>query len=113
MDIKSIDKRESLNFNYSKELTDISKINVSIEEDKHLNNGDKEELNTAIKKLNKFLEDEDTHAEYSVHDTMNRIMVKIICDKTDEVIMELPSEKIIDAVAMMCKIAGVLIDKKA
>lgn len=75
---------------------------------------DKKELDKSINKLNKFLEDEKTHAEYSYHDKFkNILMIKIVDDETDKVIMEVPPKKILDMVAKMCELAGVLIDKKA
>ena len=77
------------------------------------NNYSKNELDKAMDKLNRFLEDENKHAEYKVHDELNRLMIKIVDDHTDEVLMEVPPEKLLDAVAMMCKAAGILVDKKA
>lgn len=73
---------------------------------------DTKALNKALKKLNKFLEDDNTHAEYSVHEDLNAIMIKIVDDNTKEVIMEIPPEKILDMVASICKQFG-LIDQKA
>jgi len=76
------------------------------------NSGDTKELDKAIKKLNKFLEDDKTHAEYSVQKDFGTIMVKIINDETKEVVLEIPSEKYLDMIAAMCRQAG-LLDKKA
>ena len=73
---------------------------------------DTKALDKALKKLNKFLEDDNTHAEYSVHEDLNAIMIKIVDDNTKEVIMEIPPEKILDMVASICKQFG-LIDQKA
>ncbi len=39
-------------------------------------------------------------------------MIKIVDDKDDKVIMEIPPEKILDMIASMCKQFG-LLDKKA
>ncbi|OOM16275.1 flagellar protein FlaG [Clostridium saccharobutylicum] len=72
---------------------------------------DKEFLDKSLEKLNKFLEDDKVHAEYSVHKDLGDVMIKIVNDNTREVIMELPSEKILDMVASMCKQFG-LLDKK-
>ena len=75
--------------------------------------GNKEEqVKEAIKKLNQFLEKNKTHAEYSEYKPLNTVMVKIVEDSTNRVVMELPSEKILDMVASLCEQAG-LIDKKA
>lgn len=72
-----------------------------------------EEVNKAVDKLNKFMEDEDIHAEYEVHDKFNQIMIKIIDNKTKDVLLEVPPKKILDMVAKMCEMVGILVDKKA
>ncbi|MBS5982639.1 flagellar protein FlaG [Clostridium sp.] len=74
-------------------------------------NIDKKELDKSLKKLNRFLEDDSVHAEYSVHEDFRTVMIKIIDDTTKEVILEIPPKKILDMVASMCKQFG-LIDKK-
>ena len=73
---------------------------------------DKNELDDALKKINRFLKDENTHAEYSYHKEMNTMMIKIINEDTKEVILEIPPKKILDMVASMCKQFG-LLDRKA
>lgn len=72
---------------------------------------DRKELDKSLNKLNRFLEDDSAHAEYSVHEDFGTIMIKIIDDNTKEVILEVPPKKILDMVASMCKQFG-LIDKK-
>ena len=76
-------------------------------------NYSRDDINKAIDKLNTFLKDQDTHAEYSVHEKLNQIMIKIVDSTTDEVVLEIPPEKILDLVAKMCEMVGVLVDKKA
>lgn len=71
------------------------------------------DLANAVDKLNKFLEDNKTHAEYEVHEKLNDIMIKIVDDKTGDVIKEIPPKKILDMVAKMCEMVGALFDKKA
>lgn len=73
----------------------------------------KKDLDRAIGKLNKFLEEDKTHAEVSMHDKFNTIMIKIIDDNSGKVIMEVPPKKILDMVAKMCELMGVLFDKNA
>ena len=73
----------------------------------------KKELKKAVDEVNKFLIKDKTHAEYSVHEVFNRIMIKIIDDKTHEVVLEVPPKKLIDMVAKLCKLAGVIVDKRA
>jgi flagellar protein FlaG len=72
----------------------------------------KEDLDKAVEKLNKFLEDEKTHAEYEKHEDLGTLMVKIVDDETEKVVVELPPEKVLDMIASLCKQVG-LLDKKA
>lgn len=69
------------------------------------------DLDDALNKVNNFLKDERTHAEYSIHKDFGTLMIKIIDDETKEVILEIPPKKILDMVASMCKQVG-LLDKK-
>lgn len=77
------------------------------------NNTNEKDVNKAIDKLNVFLSDNKTHAEYEIHDKFKDIMIKIVDDKTGQVIQELPPKKILDLVAKMVEMAGILFDKKA
>ena len=72
-----------------------------------------EDIAKAVDKLNKFLKDENTYAEYSTHKELGDIMIKIIDQDTKEVIMECPPKKILDLIAKMMELVGVSIDKKA
>ena len=85
-----------------------NKDSASKEKDKFT----KEDLDKALKKLNKFMEDDKTHAEYEKHKELGTVMVRIVDEKTDEVILEAPPKKILDMVASMCEQVGIL-DKKA
>ncbi|MDD4707168.1 MAG: flagellar protein FlaG, partial [Firmicutes bacterium] len=40
------------------------------------------------------------------------IMVKVINDETDEIIREIPPEKILDMVAKIWELAGLMVDRK-
>lgn len=86
-----------------------SEFNSSNSQDQEING---EELDKSLSKLNRFLEDESVHAEYSVHEDFGTIMIKIIDDNTKEVILEIPPKKVLDMIASICKQFG-LIDKKA
>ncbi|NMF03255.1 flagellar protein FlaG [Clostridium beijerinckii] len=72
----------------------------------------KKDLDEALKKINNFLKDEHTHAEYSIHEDFHTVMIKIIDDNSKQVVLELPSKKVLDMVASMMKQVG-LLDKKA
>lgn len=73
-----------------------------------------DDVKKAVDKLNMFLEDNNTIAEYEFHKKFsNDLMIKIVDKNTKEVIKEFPPEKILDMVAKMCEMVGVLFDKKA
>jgi flagellar protein FlaG len=76
--------------------------------------GDSEkQIINAVNKINKFLQGEGTHVRYQKHDVLNQMIITVIDNNTNEVIKEIPSKKILDMVAKMCEMAGILVDKKA
>lgn len=93
----------------AKESNGDSQYSAKKEENKEIT---KEELDDAVKKLNKYLEEDKTHAEYEKHKDLGTLMIKIVDDETDKVIVELPPKNVLDMIASMCKQAGIL-DKKA
>lgn len=115
MDVMEISqgRQNTIDYNLSKKTVDnevtknrdcnqVSEMNFS-----------EEEIKKSIEKLNSFLKDEKVHAVYERHDKFNQIMIKIVDDQTNEVIAEYPPKKILDMVAKMCEMVGILIDKKA
>ncbi len=66
----------------------------------------------AIEKANKQFKTFDRRLEFTIHDTTKQIMVKVINTSDDTVIREIPSEKVLDMVAHMWEIAGILVDEK-
>lgn len=71
------------------------------------------ELISAIEAANKDFEIYDKRLEFSIHEKTKEIIVKIIDSTNDEVIREIPSEKILDMIANMMELAGLLVDEKA
>jgi flagellar protein FlaG len=66
----------------------------------------------AIEKANKSLDGIQHRFQYSVHEKTGQILVKVINSETDEVIREIPNEKIIDLIARFQEINGLTIDEK-
>lgn len=66
----------------------------------------------AIEKANKQFRTYDRRLEFSIHDTTKQIMVKVINTNDDSIIREIPSEKILDMVAHMWEVAGILVDER-
>lgn len=71
------------------------------------------EIKNAVSRINKFLVGEGTHVQYQKHDVLNQMVISVIDNDTNEVIKEIPSKRILDMVAKMCEMAGILVDKKA
>ncbi|WP_061320799.1 flagellar protein FlaG [Clostridium botulinum] len=71
------------------------------------------EVKASVDKLNKLLEGQDIRLEYEIYGKFRDLTIRLIDTKTKEVIKEIPPRKIIDMVAKLCEMAGVLIDEKA
>lgn len=99
---------DSISLNQANESQKSSNNNENLK----YKNYEKKDLDKAVNKLNKFLEDENIKAEYSVHKDLGTIMIKIVDKESDKIILEIPPEKILNMIASMCKQVG-LLDKKA
>ncbi len=66
----------------------------------------------AIERANKALEGVYTSFEFSIHEKTRAISVKVLNRDTHEVIREIPPERILDLVAKMWEMAGILVDEK-
>ena len=85
-------------------------VNVTNKSEKGVS---EKEIKKAVDKLNNFLEEDNIEVKYEIHPKFKDIMVKIIEKDTGEVITEIPPKKILDMVAKMCEMVGVLFDDKA
>lgn len=65
----------------------------------------------AIEKANKHIKTYDRRLEFAIHDTTKQIMVKVLDTNDDTVIREIPSEKVLDMVAHLWEVAGILVDE--
>jgi len=66
----------------------------------------------AIQKANKAISGGNRRFEFSIHEATNEIVVKVFNSDTDELIKEIPNEKILDMVAKICEMAGILVDER-
>ncbi len=67
----------------------------------------------AIEHANHAFGGVNTRFEFSIHEGTKEIMVKVIDEKTNELIKEIPPEKILDMIAKMWELAGILVDERA
>ncbi|WP_193726653.1 flagellar protein FlaG [Paenibacillus guangzhouensis] len=69
-------------------------------------------LQKALVKVNKALKGLDTRLEYKFHDKTGDMIVKIINADTNEIVREVPSEKIVDLIVKLQELSGLIIDEK-
>ncbi|HHW01024.1 MAG TPA: flagellar protein FlaG [Clostridiaceae bacterium] len=93
----------SLNYKRAGQITEAEKRELPISE---------KTVIEAIEKANKVFEGVYRRFEFSVHEKTKEIMVKVIDSATDEVIREIPPEKILDLVATIWEMVGIIVDER-
>ncbi len=116
-------KNQNIDKNVSfKERKDVSLSQISNIEEKMVSQITKTEKNElpisdkvvieAIEKANKAITGANRSFEFSIHEKTKQIMIKVIDTETKEVVKEFPPEKILDMIAKMCEMAGILVDER-
>ncbi|CAI8998217.1 flagellar protein FlaG [Brevibacillus sp. IT-7CA2] len=72
----------------------------------------KRDLEHEISGINKWLQSSSSHIKFTLHEDLNEYYVQVINDQTNEVIREIPSKKMMDMVAKMHEMIGLLVDEK-
>lgn len=85
------------------ELAKKSKNELSVDESAWLD---------IITRANKAINGTSCSFEYSIHESTKKIMVKVIDRETKDIVREIPPEKILDMVARLWEIAGILVDER-
>lgn len=73
---------------------------------------DLNEVEKKLSALNKMMEANNTHIKFTLHEELNEYYVQVINDQTMEVVREIPSKKVMDIVAKMHEMIGLLVDEK-
>lgn len=105
LDSTTMDKIQPVQDNQNTSESNINKYNNTNKELK------KEDLEFYVDKFNEVLKSS-TYLKFEVHEKLDTIMIKIIDDKTKEVLKEVPPKKILDMVANLMELAGVVIDER-
>lgn len=72
-----------------------------------------EDLKDAKEIMDKLLKKHKSHIEYETYDKFKSVtIIKIVDTDTKEVIKEIPPKKLLDMVAKMCEMIGIMIDEK-
>ena len=74
---------------------------------------DELEVQEAVEALNDAIEYINRALRFSVHEDTQRMMVKVVNLENNEVIKEIPPEEVLDTVARIREMIGLLIDKWA
>ncbi|WP_084655893.1 flagellar protein FlaG [Andreesenia angusta] len=74
---------------------------------------DLESLQSLLGGVNDKLEPYDTQVQFSVHEKTKQVMIKVVNTATNETVREIPSEKLMDIMANLLEVAGILVDVKA
>ena len=69
-------------------------------------------LQKSIDKVNETFEMHKRSVRFKVHERTNEVMVKIVDAETEEVIREIPPEKLLDMFANMLELAGLIVDER-
>ena len=72
----------------------------------------REYLEQAVEETNQMIFKDDRRFEFKIHEGTRRLMVKLIDKETDEIIKEIPPEKILDLVASIWDLVGILVDER-
>lgn len=73
----------------------------------------REDLESAVEDSNQLIFHDNEQFKFEIHERTNRIMVKLVNTETDEIIKEIPPEKILDLVASIWDLVGILVDERA
>lgn len=112
--IESIERTSRGNSELKKENTS-KEMDISTQNQDANRQLNEEEIIQAIEKANKGVKTYDRRLKFSIHERTKEIMVKVIDTSGDKekVIREIPPEKVLDMVAKMWEMAGILVDEKA
>jgi len=87
-------------------------MNIENVEQMNIENIEKALADT-VDKINAIMKTFDVQAEFSVYQKFNQVMVKVVDTRSDEVIREIPQQKILDLISNLLESSGVLVDETA
>lgn len=70
------------------------------------------QIQNAISRANNSMKGIRTRAEFTYHEKINRVSIKIMNEDTNEVIREIPPEESIKMIEKMWELVGLIVDEK-
>lgn len=98
--VKPKDANEPKNFAH---LTDYQKRDLPVSERVVID---------AIDRVNRAISGSNRKLEISVHEKTKELIIKVVDSDTNQVVREIPPEKILDMVAKMMEMAGIMVDER-
>lgn len=71
-----------------------------------------EKLTEAVEAVNEFLKLEKRSSQFVLHEGLDKYYVRLVDAETEEVVKEIPPERLLDAFYEMQKLAGMIVDEK-
>ena len=93
---------------HTKETSDVEERQETISDSEIT----KEEIEQTVEKVNHFLIGSKTQFDFKIHEGTGRTIVRLIDKQTEEVIKEIPPERMLDILASIWDSAGILVDRK-
>lgn len=91
-------------------VSDIKSSEIDADTNRH--RFKREDLDNAIEVANKVISGKNERFEFKLHERTGRMMVKLIDNETDEIVKEIPQEKMLDLVASIWDLVGILVDER-
>ena len=91
-------------------VSDIKSTEINADTNRH--RFKREDLDSAVEDANKMIANRNDRFEFKIHERTGRMMVKLIDNDTDEVVKEIPPEKLLDLVASIWDLVGILVDER-
>lgn len=77
-----------------------------------LSNYSQVQIQKMIDESNKYLLGKDAKLTYKTHESTKKTIITLVDTKTNEVIREIPSEKMLDSIANIWEMVGLIVNKK-
>jgi len=97
------------NINGERKVNDDNKL---FSKQNNKNELDEDTLLSIIEQANKTFEARYTRLEFSIHKQTHEIVVKVYDKETNELIREIPPEKILDIIAKLWELTGIFVDER-
>lgn len=94
-------------------ITSVNKVTADLPHEQPQKHQSKETTEKVVNSMNEFLKASNTHLKFEFHEELQEYYVAIVDERTNEVVKEIPSKKLLDMYAAMTEYVGLMIDKKA